>query len=596
MWRQRLTDATAAAAGRTGAVFEAINPRTRPITVDGARVDTPDGPQWRTDGDSIRQSAAKLCASTVALTAGCLKRGTYLSPEERAAGRLDDHFQAPELANVRAALQQRKAPIEFDELVLPWTESRLAEAVKNCDDSAPGPSGLTYWMMGKATESWRSTLALMMNSFQERGYCPPPLRHGYVYPIPKLGEGGSTFEGARQIVLLEVVLKLISGGIAERAMAIWESRGDIHASQHGFRKGRYAGLVASFVTALHDLYRRQGKPLYTVALDLTKAFQSVGLPAIEGALRRMGVPERAIALWMQTDFGEWLPPAHQGDLWAASYGTCQVITGAGLSPDFPTQTGVRQGERASAIKFLVWIELLWAFLDLEGVVGAPVDLDNPEGERVAFLGFADDIWAASDNFEELQRTVTLIDRFMAAFDVELSPKKSLVAITSPGPRDAHRAISIRREVAGKEVLLPLQRVEHHDSYRYLGIMLQPDGRWQAMESVVLNKVRAWTTKVRQVSLPVDQAVMVLRSVVGGLLNYVLTAAPLSEVCMRKIDKMVAAAVFSCAGLARGRRTTWAFLPLREGGFGATSAQTLRRAVVLEKVLSWLNGQAYQHAD
>jgi hypothetical protein len=77
---------------------------------------------------------------------------------------------------------------------------------------------------------------------------------------------------------------------------------------------------------------------------------------------------------------------------------------------------------------------------------------------------------------------------------------------------------------------------------------------------------------------------------------VLTAAPLSDVCLGKVDKMVAAAIFSCAGLAKGRRTTWAFLPQSEGGFGATSARTLRRAVVLEKVLSWLNGEAYTHAD
>jgi hypothetical protein len=172
----------------------------------------------------------------------------------------------------------------------------------------------------------------------------------------------------------------------------------------------------------------------------------------------------------------------------------------------------------------------------------------------------------------------------------------LVAITSPGAKDSARQIGLYRQVQGVTVFVPLQRVEAHDSYRYLGIMLQPDGRWQAMESVVLTKVRTWASKVRQVRLPVDQAVMVLRSVVGGLLNYVLTAAPLSDACMRKVDKMVAAAIFSCAGLARGRRTTWAFLPQSAGGFGATSAVVLRKAVVLEKVLSWLNATEYRHAD
>ena len=332
--------------------------------------------------------------------------------------------------------------------------------------------------------------------------------------------------------------------------------------------------------------------MYTIAADLTKAFQSVGLPAVEAALRRLGIPECVIRLWMQTDLGEWVPPTQQGGQWSATYGTCQVITAAGLSPDFPTQTGVRQGERASAIKFLAWIEMLWAFLDLEQVVGARIDLDDPESIRVAFLGFADDIWAASDDFAELQRIVFLIDSFMMAFDVELSPKKSVLAFVAPTPEDATRAIGVYRTVDGVRVFLPLQRIETHSSYRYLGIMMQPDGQWRAMEAVVMAKVRAWTAKVRRVLLPVDQAVMVLRSVVGGLLNYVLTAAPLSERCMIKIDKLVAAAIFACAGLARGRRTAWAFLATNRGGFGATSAVVLRRAVVLEKVLSWLNVTNY----
>ena len=127
-------------------------------------------------------------------------------------------------------------------------------------------------------------------------------------------------------------------------------------------------------------------------------------------------------------------------------------------------------------------------------------------------------------------------------------------------------------------------------YRYLGIMLQPDGGWGAMTAVVIGKVRAWATQVARARLPIDQATMVLKSVVGGLLNYVLSAAPLAAATMTSIDKMVAAALYKCAGLARGRRTAWAFMPVTEGGFGAASAVIMRRSIVLETVLTWLNGQ------
>ena len=58
--------------------------------------------------------------------------------------------------------------------------------------------------------------------------------------------------------------------------------------------------------------------------------------------------------------------------------------------------------------------------------------------------------------------------------------------------------------------------------------------------------------------------------------------------MERIDKLVAAALFRCAGLAKGRRTAWAFVTRDDGGMGACSAATLRRAIVLETVLTWLN--------
>jgi hypothetical protein len=123
-----------------------------------------------------------------------------------------------------------------------------------------------------------------------------------------LGAGGGTFEGARQIVLLEVTLKLISGQISANATRLWEERGYLHDAQHGFRKGRSADSVAAFVTALYDSYCAQGRSIYSVAADVTKAFQSVGLADVERSLRRLGIPPLVIELWMQTDRGEWLPP------------------------------------------------------------------------------------------------------------------------------------------------------------------------------------------------------------------------------------------------------------------------------------------------
>ena len=72
-----------------------------------------------------------------------------------------------------------------------------------------------------------------------------------------------------------------------------------------------------------------------------------------------------------------------------------------------------------------------------------------------------------------------------------------------------------------------------------------------MAAAVMCKIRAWTRQVSKAQIPVDQAVMILRSVVGGLLNYVLTAAPLSNTLMEKIDKLTAASILKVPGWPPG---------------------------------------------
>ena len=584
---KRLQVAEAAELGKTGGIYEPIKPYTKPIQVDGALCQQEDGTTvWRTDDESKRQSARDHCFATTELTEERRNRGTRLSPSDRASGLMDEQFQTPALERLRTIAQQRKPPIAAHELVQSWTGDKLLAAVKGCSDTAPGPSGLCYWMIASATEELRESLAGVMNLCQEFRYIPDSMRHSFVFPIPKSCIGGSTFQGARQICLLEVLLKLITGEITQRAMEIWEERGYLHSAQNGFRKHHNAGDLASFVVAVEAMYRSKGKPLYTVSADITKAFQSLGICGVEASLLRMGIPEEVMEIWMQSDRGEWYPGQRNDGLWEASYGTCQVITGpAGLSPSFETETGLRQGSRCAPTKYSAWMDILWCWLDEEGVQVFFLPSSLHDSINIPVLGFCDDIWAGSETFEGLQRIISLIDSFLAAFGVDLNPSKSMyVKINSKDTRP----IVIYRLKNEERIAVPLQEVANSQGYRYLGIMMQPDGGWQSMAAAVMCKIRAWTRQVSKAQIPVDQAVMILRSVVGGLLNYVLTAAPLSNTLMEKIDKLTAASIFKSAGLARGRRTAWAFRSASKGGFGATSAVILRRAVIIEKVATWLN--------
>ena len=94
------------------------------------------------------------------------------------------------------------------------------------------------------------------------------------------------------------------------------------------------------VATLQARARDGGHELHTIPADIVKAFQSVPHFAVEDALRRLGLPEEAVELMMETDYG-WDDEGEQ------MLATCQVITGAGLSPSFEVENGIRQGMRCS---------------------------------------------------------------------------------------------------------------------------------------------------------------------------------------------------------------------------------------------------------
>ena len=132
---------------------------------------------------------------------------------------------------------------------------------------------------------------------------PTASRHSVVRLVPKTGDGGSTLEGARQICLIEVLVKLISAAIGRAAMDHWDEHGSLDPAQSGFLRFRCAADVAAAVNAVLAKHRAAGTPLFVVSLDIEKAFQRVPHWAIERALRRLGFSQDAARFWLETERG-----------------------------------------------------------------------------------------------------------------------------------------------------------------------------------------------------------------------------------------------------------------------------------------------------
>ena len=121
----------------------------------------------------------------------------------------------------------------------------------------------------------------ILQACQVLGYIPEQLRHSYIYPIGKSGPRGETLDGARQICLLEVILKLPSLNMSVETSAVWHEWETQSKLQTGFTPhSEPAGTGAVVVSVMADA-RKNGKTMFMLVADIAKAFQAIpiwGIP------------------------------------------------------------------------------------------------------------------------------------------------------------------------------------------------------------------------------------------------------------------------------------------------------------------------------
>ena len=262
-----------------------------------------------------------------------------LSLEDFAAGRVPARFEAPDVASLRALMARAVALPESeripDEESMPvWSLERLRFILQRVKRrTAAGPSGLSYQLLFHAPTAFLTAVADTLQACQAAGEMPARMRHSYIYPIAKSGPRGGTLDGARQICLIEVFLKLASLNMSIPVSANWHRRGILHTSQTGFKPHFESATTASSVVTTAALFRHLEQPLYLFVADVAKAFQALPIFGMYLGARLGGLSHTAALYWLQTEL------CHK----TGARATCQFITDFGLSDVFENQTGARMG-------------------------------------------------------------------------------------------------------------------------------------------------------------------------------------------------------------------------------------------------------------
>ena len=423
-----------------------------------------------------------------------------LSFEDLAAGHVPARFQAADVAKLRAliahAVNLPPADQIPDAVSMPnWSLERLRMILHRVKRrTAAGPSGLSYQLLHHAPPPLLTALADILQACQEAGEMPARMRHSHIYPIAKSGPRGATLDGARQICLIEVFLKLASLNMSIPVSAVWHERDTLHTSQTGFKPKFEAATTASSVVTTAAMFRQQGRPLFLFVADVAKAFQALPIFGMYWGARLGGLSHVAALYWLQTEL------CHK----TGARATCQFITDFGLSEVFENETGARMGGPPSPVKFNSVFALMFRWLDAEGVRGVRVVRRNADGSLsevdLHTIAFADDLLLMTESVADMQRLVILVDRFLSLFGIQLEPSKSTLIKVGDKRTAVWRpdeVISLPRvDAHGVTLHIPIQRAEPGAATRYLGAWLQGDGGWGCMQAVVRRKVNTWLSALR----------------------------------------------------------------------------------------------------
>ncbi|CAH9116414.1 unnamed protein product [Cuscuta europaea] len=277
---------------------------------------------------------------------------------------------------VFGCVQRKLHDIHNSDLLRPIRGEEVREALfAMFPDKSPGPDGLSPGFYQHYWDVVGPDVINFCKEVFETGKLPQKINHTNIVLIPKKDKP-EVIGDWRPIALCNVIYKIFSKLLANR-MKKWLHL-CISEQQSAFIPGRH--IVDNIILAFESQHflkrKRQGKTgLVALKLDMSKAYDRVEWPFLEGMMRHLGFEERWVRLVMEcvTSVSYSIPFGDED-----------------IEPSRPGR-GLRQGDPLSPYLFLLVAEdlsvLLRRYETLGRIHGATVARGAP---MISHLFFADD--------------------------------------------------------------------------------------------------------------------------------------------------------------------------------------------------------------
>ena len=307
------------------------------------------------------------------------------------------------------------------------TISEIRNALSSMEDGkAPGNDGISVKALKSGGLHLWKALAERFSRYISCCEVPDAWRESKTILLFKKGDN-EDLKNYRPICLLSHVYKLFTKIITNRITRELDEQQP--REQAGFRKGFSTKDHIFALTQLLERSREYKLPLAVIFVDFEKAFDSVEINAVLGALKEQGIRSEYVQL-----------------LRALLRDNTTDITLFSNPIRIPVSKGVKQGDTVSPKLFSACLEMVIRRLNWSG--GIKID-----GERLNHLRFADDIVLVGNTIEEVQRMLKELDTEGAKIGLKINVAKTKFMATD--------------DLKG-EIKLGDGQIEKVDRYVYLG--------------------------------------------------------------------------------------------------------------------------------
>jgi len=300
---------------------------------------------------------------------------------------------------------------EKNDISKPLTITELNSTLFSCQESAPGPDGISYNVYKK---TWDCSGRIILDAWNHSiniGQTSQSQREAVITLLEKKGKDKSILANLRPVSLSNCDIKICTKTIALRTNKLLEKL--LSDTQTGYVPGRQVTNNNRMIEEIIELVNKSDDEAYLITLDAQKAFDSVDHTYLLEVLKAYNFPETYIN-WVRVIYRNL---------------EASVLVNGYTTQKFKIEQSVKQGDALSCALFVLAIEPLLRNIERNEKIN-PISLPGLGSNTIKIkkAGYADDITGLTSNVASLQVIIEEYEKFSSVSGIRLNVAKTEIMV------------------------------------------------------------------------------------------------------------------------------------------------------------------------